>query len=170
MRGIVISALLIASALIAAGAMLFWWFSPAATLARAQRQWNARTFTDYRMEGHSIFCRYDALIQGEQVAETFDAACSSGISPVSEQFASIQAMLNNRGCGLNDCVCVGRGVMEVQYNPQWGYPERIFFEFSSEHRWRAIEYWQARLQGKANCPYTFEWAMETRVYSLTPLP
>jgi hypothetical protein len=169
MRLILISALLIISALIAAGAMIFWWFSPAATLARAQQHWESRTFTDYRMVGH-FFCRYDALIQNEQVVETFDSDCSRGIYPVSEQFLSIQQMLSNRSCGFNDCVCGGRGVIEVQYNPQWGYPERILYEISPEHRWRTIEYWQARLQGKANCPYAFEMAMEMRVDSLTPLP
>jgi hypothetical protein len=172
-RALLAVASLLAGACVLALAGALWLApAPARDLAAAQRRWEARPFSRYRMviETQAFgSCRYEVEIHDEQVTAILQRSCLSPAPTVTDLFQLIRQHIDEGSCGPNGCACDGPIGAEVIYDPQLGYPRELLVRPQPQLRWRYPNYWKRVLFG-GGCTLIGWIGQRTTVLSLTPMP
>jgi hypothetical protein len=146
--------------------------TPARDLAAAQRRWETRSFSRYRMvlETQAFgACRYEVEIHNERVTAILQRSCLSPAPTVTDLFRAIQQQIGDERCGPNGCSCDGPIGAEVVYDPHLGYPTELLVRPQPQQRWRYPSYWKRVIFG-GGCTLIGWIGQRTTVLSLTPMP
>lgn len=134
----------------------FWWYRTTAEqrerTARYQtaiQRWAARGFVAYRMVIEQGNCTTDYEVRNERVVWGHETPCGRGQArSVTNLFEQIVYGQERVACVGSGCVCEQHTTVDVQYDPQLGYPNLITLRTQLVPNWRERRFWELVLKNR----------------------
>ncbi|MBA3873237.1 MAG: hypothetical protein H0X30_29230 [Anaerolineae bacterium] len=156
---------------------------PINDLESAKARWNATGISDYRItiefQRPYSSCQLDFEVRGTNIGYKHKDSCNIGPvtgkpkpdtnwPTVANLFAQIENVQKNQECGSNGCVCDGPIDLDVTYDPERGYPQKLAYALNQNSRPHDP---LSLLNGSlANCPQVTYIGQTIHITKLEALP
>ena len=109
---------------------------------QAQRRWDARPFTHYRMVVQApSWCRMDLEINDERVVKVYQNTCPHPPQSVTELFKLVEWINSDPDrvyCAPDGCECTERRFAQTVYDAELGFPRTIGVRRERATNWTGL--------------------------------